>query len=109
MMHVNTDYFNAFIDDLQSEINDIEEQRDEYKSRMEDLECELKEANEAYEILLKENAKLKREARENHFTVCGAFTKIHHLYCELADKRADFIIERIVNDAIEQAKDEDEE
>lgn len=109
MGHVNSDYYCERIEDLEIEKDRMEEERDEYKSRMEDLECELKEANEAYEILLKENAVLKREAREYHFTVCGAFTKIHALYRELADKRADSIIERIVTDAIEKAKDEDEE
>lgn len=99
MSHVNTDYFNAFIDDLQGEINDVEEQRDEYKSRMEDLECELKEANEAYEILLKENTKLKKDRDESEVILYKAFDVIRSLHYRIATMESFETIQKILRDS----------
>ena len=99
MSHVNTDYFNAFIDDLQGEINDIEEQRDEYKSRMEDLECELKEANEAYEILLKENKELKDYRDKTEVILYKAFEAIRGLHHRNATMEAFETIQKILRDS----------
>jgi len=99
MSHVNTDYFNAFIDDLQGEINDIEEQRDEYKSRMEDLECELKEANEAYEILLKENKELKDYRDKTELILYKALEAIRGLYHRIGSMEAFEAINTILQEA----------